>query len=634
MVNNFFKIRADFNFNKLLPGKSVQVVEAKSTGKISQMNGHGRRSSGYDNKKKITWEGLQNVFRLFGYIKPYKMEYAAGMFFLLGASLANLAFPKLLGDLVDAGNKGTLQTELNQIMMLLLGILVIQAIFSYFRAVIFANVTEKTMADIRRHTYNHLIKLPLYFFDKHRVGELNSRISSDISMLHDTFTTTLADFIRQVVVIGGGIGLLIYTSPQLTIFMLAILPVVIILIWFFGKYIRNLSRLAQNKTAESNTIVEETLQGIRSVKSYTNEFFEINRYSDKINEVAKAGMRAGIYRGLFSSTLIIGLFGTLVAVIWRGALLLANGQMETGELFSFVIYSGYIGGTMGGMAAVISRIQRFIGATDDLFEIFESKEEKIKSPEVKTPPVQLSGKISFDQLTFSYPSRPESAVLKNIDFSIEPGQLVALVGKSGAGKSTIASLLLILYEPTKGNIFFDDYDIKSLNITDLRSQIALVPQEIFLFGGTIRENIVYGKPGASDEEVMNAARSANAMEFIERFSKKLDTVVGDRGTQLSGGQRQRIAIARAILKDPKILILDEATSSLDSESEQLVQNALDELMKNRTSIVIAHRLSTVRNAHRIIVLENGEIAEMGTHEELMKNKNGVYRLLNETQFSV
>lgn len=602
--------------------------------KLSQMNGHGRKAGGYDNKKKITWEGLKNVFRLFGYIKPYKLEYAGGMFFLLGASLANLAFPKLLGDLVDAGNKGTLQTELNRILMLLLGILVIQALFSYFRAVIFANVTEKTMADIRRHTYNHLIKLPLNFFDKHRVGELNSRISSDISMLHDTFTTTLADFIRQLVVIGGGIGLLIYTSPQLTVFMLAILPVVIILIWFFGKYIRKLSRLAQNKTAESNTIVEETLQGIRSVKSYTNEFFEINRYSDKINEVAKAGMRAGIYRGLFSSTLIIGLFGTLVAVIWRGALLLANGQMETGELFSFVIYSGYIGGTMGGMAAVISRIQRFIGATDDLFEIFESKEENIKSPEAKVPAVQLSGKISFDQLTFSYPSRPEAPVLKNINFSIQPGQLVALVGKSGAGKSTIASLLLNLYEPSKGNIFFDDYDIKKLNLTDLRSQIALVPQEIFLFGGTIRENIVYGKPGASDAEVIKAAQSANAMEFIDRFSKKLDTVVGERGTQLSGGQRQRISIARAILKDPKILILDEATSSLDSESEQMVQNALDELMKNRTSIVIAHRLSTVRNANRIVVLENGEIAETGTHEELMEYENGVYRMLNETQFSV
>ncbi|MBT6006574.1 MAG: ABC transporter ATP-binding protein, partial [Prolixibacteraceae bacterium] len=314
------------------------------------MNGHGRTATAeYDNKKKITKEGLKNVLKLFAYVKPYQLEYAAGMFFLIGASLANLAFPKLLGDLVDAGNKGTLSTVLNRLVLLLVAILVIQALFSYFRAVLFANVTEKTMADIRRFTYNHLIKLPLSFFDKHRVGELNSRISSDISMLHETFTTTLADFIRQMVVIFGGIGLLIYTSPQLTVFMLAILPVVILSIRFFGRFIRNLSRLAQKKTAESNTIVEETLQGIRSVKSYTNEFFEMKRYSNKIDEVAAAGMKAGIYRGLFSSTLIIGLFGTLVAVIWRGALLLANGQMETGELFSFVIYSGYIGGTIGGV---------------------------------------------------------------------------------------------------------------------------------------------------------------------------------------------------------------------------------------------------------------------------------------------
>ena len=356
------------------------------------MSGHpGSATSQYDNNKKITKDGLRNVLKLFGYIKPYRIEYSIGMFFLLGASLANLAFPKLLGDLVDSGNNGTLSTNLNRIIILLLVILAIQAIFSYFRAVIFVNVTEKTMADIRRLTYNHLIKLPLSFFDKHRVGELNSRISSDISMLHETFTTTLADFVRQMVVIVGGIGLLVYTSPQLTVFMLAILPIVIISIWFFGRFIRKLSREAQKRTAESNTVVEETLQGIRSVKSYTNEYFEIERYHSKIKEVVKAGMKAGVYRGLFSSSLIIGLFGTLVVVIWRGALLLQNGQMETGELFSFVIYSGYIGGTIGGVAAVIARMQRFIGATEDLFEIFESEEEKL-SPELKAEnEILLSG---------------------------------------------------------------------------------------------------------------------------------------------------------------------------------------------------------------------------------------------------
>lgn len=599
------------------------------------MSGHHRSASAqYDNNKKISREGLRNVLKLFSYVKPYRIEYSVGMFFLLGASLANLAFPKLLGDLVDAGNNGTLADNLSRIVTLLLVILAIQATFSYFRAVIFVNVTEKTMADIRRFTYNHLIKLPLSFFDKHRVGELNSRISSDISMLHETFTTTLADFIRQMVIIIGGIGLLVYTSPQLTVFMLAILPVVILSIWFFGRFIRRLSRLAQKKTAESNTIVEETLQGIRSVKSYTNEYFEIERYHSAIKEVVKAGMKAGVYRGLFSSSLIIGLFGTLVAVIWRGALLLQNGQMETGELFSFVIYSGYIGGTIGGVAAVVARMQRFIGATEDLFEIFEAREEKVaNNPDYKNK-VELSGQIIFEKLSFAYPARKDTTVLKDINLKIEPSQLIALVGKSGAGKSTFATLLLHLYEPTSGNIYFDNYSLTKLDITTLRNQIALVPQDIFLFGGTIRENIAYGRQDATLEEITEAAQKANALEFIDRFKEGLETVVGERGTQLSGGQRQRVAIARAILKDPKILILDEATSSLDSESEQLVQDALEELMKNRTSIVIAHRLSTIRNADNIVVLEDGRIVETGTHEELMLLDSGVYRNLNEMQFSL
>lgn len=599
------------------------------------MSGHpGSATSQYDNNKRITKEGLRNVLKLFKYIKPYRVEYGIGLFFLLGASLANLAFPKLLGDLVDSGNNGTLSTNLSRIIILLLVILAIQATFSYFRAVLFVNVTEKTMADLRRFTYNHLIKLPLSFFDKHRVGELNSRLSSDISMLHETFTTTLADFVRQMVVIVGGIGLLVYTSPQLTVFMLAILPIVIISIWFFGRFIRKLSREAQKRTAESNTVVEETLQGIRSVKSYTNEYFEIERYRSKIKKVVIAGMKAGVYRGLFSSSLIIGLFGTLVVVIWRGALLLQNGQMETGELFSFVIYSGYIGGTIGGVAAVIARMQRFIGATEDLFEIFESEEEKLSPDRKVKNNILLSGRINFKNLTFAYPARPGTSVLKNINLEIEPSKVVALVGKSGAGKSTFATLLLHLYEPTSGDIVFDNYSITDLNLTTLRNQIALVPQDIFLFGGTIRENIAYGKPDASDKEILDAAGKANALEFIDRFSERLETVVGERGTQLSGGQRQRVAIARAILKDPKILILDEATSSLDSESEQLVQSALVELMKNRTSIVIAHRLSTIRNADKIVVLENGEIVETGTHDELMLVNSGVYRNLNEMQFSL
>jgi len=582
-------------------------------------------------KIRINREGVLNVLKLFKYLHPYRIEYTLGMIFLLGASLANLAFPKLLGDLVNSGNEGRIAEDLNRIALLLAAILLIQAIFSYFRTILFVNVTEKSMADLRRDTYNHLIKLPMSFFDRHRVGELNSRISADVSLVQETLTSTLADFIRQLVIIIGGISLLVITSPKLTLFMLSILPVVVILVFIFGRYIRRLSKDAQKRVAESNTIVEETLQGIRSVKSYTNEFFEINRYKDRIKEVAKIGMRSGRYRGAFSSFLIVGLFGALVAVIWKGAILLSKGMMDAGQLFSFVIYSAYIGGNIGGIASVVTRMQRFIGATEDLFEMFDSDTEELQ-PVVEIPKDQkLSGNIKFDKLEFSYPSREGESVLKNINLQIQPNQVVALVGASGAGKSTIASLLLGLYPPSNGRLLFDNRESTSFSLSSLRHQIALVPQDIFLFGGTIRENIAYGKAGATEDEIIEAARLANAWEFIQRFPEGLDTIVGERGTQVSGGQRQRIAIARAILNNPKILILDEATSSLDSESERLVHQGLDQLMKGRTSIVIAHRLSTIKNADVIIVLQDGEIIEKGSHDELLSNSIGTYRKLTEMQ---
>ncbi|MEX0981634.1 MAG: ABC transporter transmembrane domain-containing protein [Bacteroidales bacterium] len=584
-------------------------------------------------KKKITWSGLREAARLFKYIRPYSLQYGIGLFFLLGSSLANLAFPKLLGDLVNAGNTGNIMNELNRIGLALGGILMIQAVFSYFRIVTFVNVSEKALADLRQDTFNHLIRLPVRFFDKRRVGELNSRLSSDISLLQETLTSTLAEFIRQIIIIIGGIALLIITSGKLTLFMLAVLPAVVLLSVYFGRFIRSYSQKAQKEVADSNTIVEETLQGIKSVKAYTNEPFEAARYRDKTIDIANIGIKGGKYRGAFSSFLIFGLFGAMVAVIWRGATLLASGDINAGQLFSFVLYSGFIGGTIGGLANVFTRIQRFLGATEDLFSIFEEEAENILPEKKLRPEEVIRGDVKFEGVAFQYPNRSDETVLANINFTIPANRLTAIVGPSGAGKSTVTSLLMGFYKPSEGGILFDGKPSEQFSLSAIRKQIALVPQDIFLFGGTIRENIAYGKPGASEEQILDAAEKANALEFISQFPQKLDTIVGERGTQLSGGQRQRIAIARAILKNPGILILDEATSSLDSESEKLVQDALEKLMKGRTSVVIAHRLSTIRKADQILVLEQGMIVETGTHHELIKLPNGIYRNLSELQFA-
>lgn len=585
-------------------------------------------------RKKITMDGLKNAFRLYSYIKPYRVEYAWGMFFLLGSGAASLAFPKLLGDLVNSGNSGNIASNLNRIALLLFVTLLIQAVFSYFRVILFVNVTEKSLAALRQHTYNHLIRLPLRFFEKHRVGELNSRISSDISLLQETMTSTLAEFLRQIIIIAGGITLLTLTSWKLTIFMLAVFPPMMVLAVYFGKFIRKLSRQVQKEVAKSNTIVEETLQGIQIVKTFTNEVFEINRYRSKTSEIADIGIKSGKYRGAFSAFMIFGLFGAMVAVIWKGAIMMSAGVINAGQLFSFVIYSGFVGGTIGGLAGVFTQIQKFIGATEELFELFNEEEESLITPGNLKEEELLNGEISFRNICFSYPARPDEEILTRINFSIARNQMVALVGSSGAGKSTVAALILRLYEPSSGEILFDNRNSRNFSLTALRSQIAIVPQDVFLFGGTIRENIAYGKPLASDDEIYAAAVRANAFEFIEKFPDKFDTIVGERGIQLSGGQRQRIAIARALLKDPRILILDEATSSLDSESERLVQDALEKLMEGRTSIVIAHRLSTIRKADRILVIDSGRIAEEGTHDELILIENGIYRNLSQLQNAV
>jgi|WetSurSiteA1Bulk_404760.scaffolds.fasta_scaffold01136_2 ABC-type multidrug transport system fused ATPase/permease subunit len=585
-----------------------------------------------EEEKKKVGSGLKELFKLYRFLKPYRWIFALGMSFLLISSATSLLFPKYLGNMVDIANKGKTLSEISHTGLILLAIVVVQAFFSYFRTRIFVTVTEKTLASIRQHIYNHLIKLPMSFFSERRVGELNSRISADIAILQHSLTETIADLLSQILVITGAITLMMISSFKLTLFMLAVVPPMALLAFFTGRAVRKYSKKVQSYIAESNTIVEETLQGIQNVKAFTNELFEITRYREKTNEVARAGIKGGKYQAAMSF-IALGFFIAMGLVIWRGAILIAKGQMEAGQLFSFVIYSGFIAGNIAGMAGVYTRLQRTIGAAEKLLLILDEPTEAVDVKYVPDPANTLFGKITFNGVEFRYPSRDETTVLKDVSFTIEPGQEVALVGPSGAGKSTLVSLLLKFYEPTNGMILFDNRDSRNFPITSIREQMAIVMQDVFLFGGSIRENIAYGRPEASEEEIIDAAIQANAWDFIQSFPDKLDTIVGERGIQLSGGQRQRIAIARAVLKNPKILILDEATSSLDSESERLVQEALEKLMQERTSVVIAHRLATVRNADKIIVLEEGMIVEQGTHTELMTNDNGLYKSLTELQFA-
>jgi len=585
-----------------------------------------------DGKNRKAGSGLRELSKLYMFLKPYGWLFALGLLCLLVSTGASLLFPKLLGDMVDIANKGEMQEGIRRTGILLFLILTAQALFSYTRTRLFVVVTEKTLASIRQHLYNHLIRLPMSFFSERRVGELNSRISSDISLLQDSLTGTLADLLSQMLVIIGGITFMMISSYQLTLFTLAIVPAMALFAFYSGRAIRRYSKKAQSFVAESNTIVEETLQGIQNVKAFTNETFESDRYREKTEQVARTGIKGGKYQAAISF-IVLGFFIAMAAVVWRGASMIAEGKMEAGELFSFVIYSGFIGGNIAGMAGVYTRLQKTIGAAENLLLLLDEPTEKIEDNYVPDPAQTLQGKIAFEGVGFRYPSRDEVTVLKDVSFTVEPGQEVAIVGPSGAGKSTIASLLLKFYEPNSGRILFDGRDSALFPVTALRAQMAVVMQDVFLFGGSIRENIGYGRPGAGEEEIISAAVQANAWDFIRSFPEKLDTVVGERGVQLSGGQRQRIAIARAVLKDPKILILDEATSSLDSESERLVQEALEKLMQGRTSLVIAHRLSTIRKADTIIVLNEGTIVEQGTHAELLSKGNGLYRTLTELQFT-
>ncbi len=588
-------------------------------------------------KAPINFRNLKEARAIFKYVRPYRIKFITGLVFIALSSGTTMAFPYLLKQLVDSAShtiKGPsgLAFSPGTIALVMIGVLSVQMIFSFFRIYLFTFVSENAMADMRKDIYRRMVMMPMEFFAQRRVGELTTRISADVSQIQDMVSSSLAELIRGILTLIIGLGLIIYISFKLALVMLSVVPVIVIVAVVFGRKIRGLSRSAQDKLADSGTVVQETLQGISNVKAFSNEWFELKRYTQSIAEMVKLAVRSAKARGLFVSFLMFSVFGAIVLVVWYGTTLMQRGVLTIGDLTAFVVYTAFVGGTMAGFAELFSQFQKSLGATQRVRELLQETSESVEIDHNPVDPkYKLEGVVELNHIAFSYPSRKETMVLKDVNIRAEKGEKIAIVGPSGAGKSTIVSLLLRFYEPDAGMLLFDGKEAGTFPISELRKQMALVPQDVMLFGGTIFENIAYGKFNATREEVEEAARNANAHDFITGFPEGYETIVGERGIKLSGGQRQRIAIARAILKDPVILLLDEATSSLDSESESLVQEALGRLMVGRTSFVVAHRLSTIRNADNIIVLEDGHVVESGTHKELISIDEGLYKNLTKLQ---
>jgi ABC-type multidrug transport system fused ATPase/permease subunit len=540
---------------------------------------------------------------------------------------------KLLGNENEIGNNmpsvDISSLSVTGVFVLLIIVFASQSVFSFFRVVLFSYVTENTLRDIKQTAFKRFVHIPIAFFNKNKVGELTSRIATDINLLQGVLNTTIAEFFRQFITIIIGISYIVYTSPSLALWMLAVIPIVIVIAIVFGSKVKKLSKKAQDESAKSNSILEEVLTGIVNVKAFTNEKFELSRFNKKVENVKKISIQSGLLRGAFVSFIMFFMFGAIVFIVWKAKSMIGV-EISEDEFYSFIFFTIFVGASFGSLPSLYADLQKAIGASEYLMNLIEEEVEEKDQPNEL---IDFKGNVTFSNVKFSYPSRQEVQVLKGISFQCNAGETTALVGSSGAGKSTISSLLLKFYNIDEGEINFDGVDVKSIKNESLRSQIAVVPQEVILFGGTIKENIAYGNLNATDLEIEEAAKKANAFDFISDFPDKMETLVGDRGIQLSGGQKQRVAIARAVLKNPKILILDEATSALDTESEKLVQDALDKLMENRTSFVIAHRLSTIKKANTILVLENGKIVQSGLHDDLIADNEGVYYKLNNMQLS-
>ena len=568
------------------------------------------------------------------YLMREKRIFLPSLAALFFTAILSLAFPYYLGELIgnptDALRQGVdpavVLEKSNHVVLMLVGTLALQSIIAFFRVQGFIRSGEAALNHLRRDIFAHLVQLPISFYQEQRSGALSNRVSADLGVVRDTLLNAVPQAVRHTVILIGGLIFIFVASWKLSLIMLASVPVVVLAIAFFGRKVRGFSRDAQDSLADAGTVIEETTQSIADVKAFGNEAFELSRYSRALDAFYAVSKRGAHHRAAFLAFIIFALFGTVAFVTWYGARMYAHGEIGWTNFAAFILFSIFVGASLGSFPEIISQFQQTAGATDRLREILDTATERTSGED----DILLQGALSFKRVGFRYPSRPDVQVLHDIDFQVQPGQRVALVGPSGAGKSTIFSLILGFHYPESGRILFDDVGAAEIALPCLRAQMAIVPQEVLLFGGSILENIEYGNPGASREDIARIAEMANAHDFISALPEGYDTLVGPRGTKLSGGQRQRIAIARAILANPRILLLDEATSALDSESERQVNEALERLMAGRTSLVIAHRLSTVRHADRILVFNHGKIVESGTHQELLA-RDGTYKLLVETQ---